>query len=194
MESPELFKKYNDSRHWEQHPELYAESFSEFLKSRNFDGQIIDIGSSTGRDVNVFNEQGFDVVGVDKSEEDIKIAKEKFPELNFVVGDVEELPFDKDSIDASYIINVIHYVDAKKALQEIFRVLKPGGVCFIHFNIDITDIEGNNDYHHGIEDILELVSQFEILQKNEFERIDESPIRHTHQIMELIIQKPLKNE
>jgi len=190
MQSPELFNKYNDSRHWEQHPEMYAESFAQFLKARQFEGQIIDIGSSTGRDVNVFYQQGLEAIGVDKSGADVKAAKEKFPDLNFVVGNAEDLPFDQESVDASYMINVIHYVDAQKSLQEIYRVLKSGGVCFIHFNIDITDIDGNNDYHHDANDILELVSQFEILQQKEFERVDESPVRHTHQIMELILQKP----
>jgi SAM-dependent methyltransferase len=37
------------------------------------------------------------------------------------------------------MINVIHYVDKKKAIQEILRTLQPKGYFFIHFNIDITD-------------------------------------------------------
>ncbi len=194
MESPELFEKYDRGRHWEHHPEMYAENFAEFLEEKNFDGKIIDIGCGTGRDVNVFNERGFDVIGVDKSKENIKIAKEKFPKSNFIVSNAHELPFNKNSIEATYIINVIHYVDAEKALKEIFRALKPGGLCFIHFNIDISDVDGNIDYRHEPNDILNIVSQFEIIQKNEFERIDEKPLKHTHQIMELILKKPSENE
>jgi len=189
MQEQKLYQKYSDGRHWESHPTLYAESFAEFLKKQNFEGLIVDIGSGNGRDVEVFSKFGFNALGIDNSKEQIENNKKKFPELKFEVQNAENLNFKNDSVDAFFMINVIHYVHKEKTIQEIFRVLKPQGYFFIHFNIDVIDKDGNVDYHHDQEDILKLVSKFKILQKNIFERVDHQPVEHKHKIMELILQK-----
>ena len=190
MQSKSLYQKYSDGRHWEKHPTLYAETFAEFLKSVNFEGMIVDVGCGIGRDVNVFSKLGFNALGVDNSKEEIENCKKKFPELKFEVQNAENLEFENSSVDAFFMINVIHYVHKEKAIQEIFRALKPRGYFFVHFNIDIIDKSGKVDYSHNQEDILKLVSKFKILQKNIFERVDHQPIEHKHKIIELILQKP----
>jgi len=190
MQSIKLYQKYADCRHWEKHPTLYAESFAEFLKKQNFEGLIVDVGCGIGRDVNVFNKLGFNALGVDNSKKEIENCKKKFPELRFGIQNAENLEFENNSIDAFFMINVIHYVQKDKAIQEIFRTLKPHGYFFIHFNIDIIDKDGNIDYHHDQEDILKLVSKFKILHKRILERADYQPLEHKHKIMELILQKP----
>jgi SAM-dependent methyltransferase len=189
MKSQQLYNKYNASRHWENHPTVYAEHFAKFLKDKNFKGLILDVGCGNGRDVNIFHGFGFDTLGVDNSEKEIESAKEKFPELKFEVQDAEKLNFKDNSIGAVFMINIIHYVHKEKAIQEILRTLTSGGYLFIHFNIDVIDQEGNVDYHHEPEDILKLISKFKVSQKRVFERIDSQPMKHKHEIMELILQK-----
>ena len=190
MEEQKLYQKYSTGRHWEKHPTLYAESFAEFLKEKNFEGLLVDIGCSNGRDVKVFSKLGFNTLGIDNIQEEIVNNKTKLPELKFEIQNVENLEFENNSIDAFFMINVIHYVRKEKAIQEVFRTLKPKGYFFIHFNIDVIDKNGNIDYHHDQEDILKLVSKFKILQKNIFERVDQEPVEHKHKILELILQKP----
>jgi len=189
MQSKALYKKYSDSRHWEKHPTLYAETFIEFLKSVNFNGIIVDVGCGNGRDVDVFSKHGFNALGIDNSKNEIENDKKKFPELKFEVQDAEKLKFKDNSIDAFFMINVIHYVHKEKAIQEIFRSLKPKSYFFIHFNIDIIDKNGKVDYHQDQEDILKLVSKFKIVRQKLFERVDSQPIEHKHKIIELILQK-----
>jgi len=190
MQSKELYTKYSPSKHWELHPTIYAESFTEFLKNKKFHGKIVDIGCGTGRDVNVFVQHGLNALGIDNSEKEIALTKQKFPKLRFEVQDAEHLDFASNSIDACYTINVIHYVDKEKAINEILRILKPRGYFFIHFNIDIIDKNGKIDYHQDLNDILQSISMFKIIKKQIFERTDNQPIEHKHKIIELILQKP----
>jgi SAM-dependent methyltransferase len=50
----------------------------------------------------------------------------------FVVGDVRELPFADGTVDAVYSMGTIeHFVEYAQAVQEIFRVLVPGGIAII---------------------------------------------------------------
>ncbi|MBI2151117.1 class I SAM-dependent methyltransferase [Candidatus Woesearchaeota archaeon] len=188
MHSQKLYQKYSDGRHWEKHPDLYAKIFAEFLNSVNFDGMIVDVGCGTGRDVNVFSKLGFNVLGIDYSKQEIESCKKRFPELNFEVQDAEKLKFKDNSVDALFMINVIHYVHKEKAIPEILRVLKHRGYFFIHFNIEIVDKTGKVDYHHNLGEIVKLVSKFKIIQQKLFERVDYQPIEH--KIIELILQKP----
>lgn len=50
-----------------------------------------------------------------------------------VVGDIHALPFPDDSQDAIICIAVLEHVeDPIKAMKEMYRVLKPGGYCFVY--------------------------------------------------------------
>jgi ubiquinone/menaquinone biosynthesis C-methylase UbiE len=189
MKEQQLYQKYSDGRHWENHPTLYAERFSEFLKEKKFGGLIADLGCGDGRDVNVFSENGFNALGIDCSEKEIANAKHKFPDLKFEVQDAEALQFKNNSVDSFFMINVIHYLDKKKAIEEILRTLKTKGYLFIHFNVEIRDINGKLDYQHSENNIRKLISKFNIVHENIFERTDYKPVEHRHIIMELILQK-----
>ncbi|MFH1064974.1 MAG: class I SAM-dependent methyltransferase [Nanoarchaeota archaeon] len=181
-------RKY-PGRHWENHPTAYSEHFAKFLKSKKFHEKLVDVGCSSGRDVNVFNNFGFDAMGVDYAEGEISIAREKFPGLKFEVQNAESLKFADNSVGAFFMINVIHFTKKEKAIAEIFRALKHGGYFLIHFNIEIKDNKGKIDYYHAPKDILKLVSMFNIVHKKIFQRTDLKPIKHKHRIMELILQK-----
>ena len=51
--------------------------------------------------------------------------------IDFFVGDAQELPFDDDTFDAVVNFGIIHHVlDWRRSISEISRTLKPGGVFY----------------------------------------------------------------
>lgn len=189
MKNKELHEKYKEGCHWRFHPTTYAEKFADFLKSKSFNGLLVDVGCGNGRDVAVFKKKGLDALGIDKSFVEIKIAKLTNPDCKFKKLDVEKLELEDNSVSAFFMINVMHYVNEKKAINEIFRTLRKNGYAFIQFNLLIKDKEGIVDYSHNEDDILKLVSKFDVVSKRTFTRVDSFPKKHTHKIMEVILKK-----
>lgn len=67
------------------------------------------------------------VTGIDISQEMVKIAQSKFPEVQVICGDIEETAFDKQ-FDAIMVYNAFpHFPDPAKLIQALARLVKPGG-------------------------------------------------------------------
>ncbi|HPC94662.1 MAG TPA: methyltransferase domain-containing protein [Sedimentisphaerales bacterium] len=99
----------------------------------------LDIGCGHGWYACEMARQGHQMVGVDRSPAQIRMAQryaqEQHVECRFLTVDAAKLPFDDGHFDFAYAINVLHHVvDPQMQLQvleEIVRVLKPGGVFFL---------------------------------------------------------------
>ena len=93
--------------------------------------KVLDLCCGNGRLYQLFDGMSIHYIGLDQSEELIKRAWEKFPGVDFSVGDMRELPFPDDSYDVIYSIAAFHHLanaeDRLKVLAEMRRVLKPGG-------------------------------------------------------------------
>lgn len=79
-------------------------------------------------------QKGFYVIGVDKSPDMVKVAKKKYPSLDFRVGDMRQLKFNKgefDGIVAAYSLIHLPKPDTKKVLQRLNFLLKKGGLIYI---------------------------------------------------------------
>jgi len=95
-------------------------------------GRLLDIGCGTGRTTRPFSERGFDVIGIDLSENMINFAKNKHQAIDFRVMDACSLEFDDGSFDHVFFsfngLDCIHpYPNRKKCLSEMRRVLRRGG-------------------------------------------------------------------
>lgn len=100
--------------------------------------EFLDLGCGLGRHSILFSKNGFNVYCFDISEEAIKRTKawaeEEKLELNYNVGDMLNLPYKDESIDAILCRNVISHTDTegmKKVIKEIKRVLKKDGECYL---------------------------------------------------------------
>jgi ubiquinone/menaquinone biosynthesis C-methylase UbiE len=89
--------------------------------------RILDAGCGTGLLSKRLEKYG-EVTGLDMSEEAIKYAKKR--RVHVIKGSVNKLPFKAESFDVVVSIDVLYHrqVDDKKAMSEIYRVLKSGGV------------------------------------------------------------------
>ena len=96
----------------------------------NAASKVLDIGCGTGGTLSFFEEQepGPRFYGVDLSPLAIDLARERC-RSTLVRGSVNELPFPAAFFDLAISLDVFYIqgVDDEKALQEAFRVLKPGG-------------------------------------------------------------------
>lgn len=113
--------------------------FSEILgiTKPNNKSVILDVGCGTGNIVNLFNEKGYNIIGVDKSSHMVKKTVEKFPELKgkIITGNVLKTqlfpPFYFSHILCLYF--TIYYIDNKTLFFEnVFDWLKPGGFFILH--------------------------------------------------------------
>jgi len=95
-------------------------------------GRVLDIGTSTGTNLRMLNELGFErVSGLDSSEEAIHFCAAK-GFRNVRQGDVCAMPFAPASFELVLATDIIEHVeDDGAALAEIARVLVPGGVALI---------------------------------------------------------------
>jgi ubiquinone/menaquinone biosynthesis C-methylase UbiE len=101
------------------------------LKSKPED-LILDISCGEGRLVNLAQKRGYRVFGVDFSSVGLKIGRQEHTTSIFSVGDGEILPFPTDSIDCiTHIGSLEHYHHPMKGIEEIGRILKPGGTAVI---------------------------------------------------------------
>lgn len=97
---------------------------------RNLSGKkVLMLGCGTGDESKILEDFGAtDIYGIDLSEVSIELAKETYPQCEFVVGDMNNLPYDDESFDFVYSSLVIHYSDnPEKVYKEIYRVLKQDG-------------------------------------------------------------------
>ncbi len=64
--------------------------------------RVLDVGCGSGRLVRLFEPLRVTYVGLDQSEALLTIAKQQFPNLEFVLGDMGQLPFPDASFDQVY--------------------------------------------------------------------------------------------
>lgn len=90
--------------------------------------RTLDVCCGTGELTSALGALGANVTGVDFSEAMVEIATRKFPMLNFVIGDAQNLRFDAASIDDFVCaFGMLHFSDPDQAVAEAARVLKTGG-------------------------------------------------------------------
>lgn len=96
-------------------------------------GRLVDIGTGTGRMIELFGPQAESAIGVDRSSEMLRLARVKLakPELQHAElrqGDMFALPLARGSADVVIIHQVLHYAQAPEAaIAEAARLLAPRG-------------------------------------------------------------------
>lgn len=94
------------------------------------DARVLDLGCGNGAKISRLAAR-FEVVGVDLSEQQLRLARANVPEATFVHGDLAELDFTPGSFDAVTALYSVMHVPRKehRALFERIRGwLKPGGL------------------------------------------------------------------
>jgi len=97
--------------------------------------KTLDIGCGGGYLTEELAHKGFQVTGIDPSKETIicaqKHAQDNNLNINYIHGYAENLPFESNSFSIIVCCDVLEHIsDLKKVIEEISRVLTPGGIFF----------------------------------------------------------------
>lgn len=94
-------------------------------------GNLLDIGCGTGILYDALP-KGIDYTGIDLSKDMVAVGKKRYPLATFKVMDCENLEFKDETFDIIIVRGVIHHIpEPKKALAEISRCMKKGGIIVI---------------------------------------------------------------
>lgn len=117
--------------------------FGDFAKYVEPGCRVLDLGCGNGRLYTVFADSGVSYLGLDNSEELIKIARERFknnPEVKFDLADLAELSLPAANFDLVLAIAALHHLPdsylRRQILKQIFQTLKPGGrLVLLNWNL-----------------------------------------------------------
>lgn len=91
--------------------------------------RLLDIGCGSGYAAAMAAARGATVTGIDITPELIAIARERVPDGHFVIGGMDELPFDDGSFDAAVGFNAFQFAEEpERAVREAVRIVRPGGL------------------------------------------------------------------
>ena len=110
----------------------------EALASRWQMGKLLNLGCAHGPDFLPFT-QSFNLCGVDFSIAMLRLARKYSRKFSFGVGlslaDIRYLPYSNETFDWAISVATYHHIEGEggrgTALDELRRVLKPGGEAFI---------------------------------------------------------------
>lgn len=104
--------------------------FARYLKRAPVNAHVLDVGCGTGANLQLLSDMQFKAVGLDANSEAIRFCAAKG--LSARLGSATDLPFPDQTFDVVLATDVIeHLEDDAKALREIARVLKKGGLAII---------------------------------------------------------------
>lgn len=119
-------QRYPASQHWERGQALLA------LASQVNAQTVLEVGSGTGFWLNLLNQTGADLFGLDYSMGMIRQARRQAAPLSLTRGLGIQLPYRSSTFDLVYCIDAIHHFGNHRAfIAEAFRLLKPGGALAV---------------------------------------------------------------
>tara|TARA_B100000989_G_C19526138_1_gene466949 strand:+ start:687 stop:1430 length:744 start_codon:yes stop_codon:yes gene_type:complete len=109
-----------------------SEDFFHFLKLNSKNSKVLDYGCGIGNSLKrVIEYNPQKITGIDISEVSIKKAKDCIQDLasnvELLVDNCEKTKFKDDTFNIVYGTGILHHLNIKTCLEEIHRILKPGG-------------------------------------------------------------------
>jgi SAM-dependent methyltransferase len=118
-------KDYVPGRSWK--------GLAEALLKVTNQGVVADLGAGEGTLAQMLARQADRVIAVDLSPKMVEFGSElavkhELPNLEYRLGDIEQPPLDDSSVDLAFLSQALHHAGSpEKALQQAFRIVKPGG-------------------------------------------------------------------
>jgi SAM-dependent methyltransferase len=109
---------------------------------------LLDLGAGTGKlTTALVARPGATVSAVEPDPAMLAELRTRVPAAAAVAGTAESIPLADTSVDAVLAGQALHWFDLGRAVPEIVRVLRPGGVLAALWNTEDTDVEWVAGYH-----------------------------------------------
>lgn len=108
--------------------------FQELKKYLKPGYQVLDVGCGNGRLAEIVQKNNC-YIGVDTAKKLLAIARQRYPQCQFINASMLQLPFPDNSFDLVCAIASLQHIPSaayrQQALQEMARVCRPGGILFM---------------------------------------------------------------
>ena len=135
------------AHHWDADMIRYDDIINLILDAGNVTAgaEVLDVACGTGvLFPDYLKREVGSLTGIDISPEMVKIAREKFPQVQIYCADVEEATFDK-KFDCIMVYNAFpHFPDPEHLIAVLAGLLKPGGTLTVAHGMSRAEI----DHHH----------------------------------------------
>jgi SAM-dependent methyltransferase len=96
--------------------------------------EVLDLAAGTGKLTESLLARGLTVTAVEPDPEMLGELRRRLPAARALTGTAEEIPLPDASVDAVLVGQAFHWFDVPRAMDEIGRVLRPGGVLAALWN------------------------------------------------------------
>ena len=149
-----IFLDSNNLYHFDKIPTYLNTPYQYYfhlLEEKSGQSKLLEIGAGMGENTGSLLDMSFKVTSTDISSKSVKVMRNKFSKYsNFSVevADMEKLPFNNESFDVVCSAGSLSYGDNNVVMNEIYRVLKQGGVLIAVDSLNNNPIYRFNRYMH----------------------------------------------
>jgi SAM-dependent methyltransferase len=108
---------------------------------------VLDLGAGTGALSGGLVAAGLTVTAVERDPLMLDELRRRLPGVPAVVGTAEAIPLPDRSVDAVVVGTAFHWFDRERALPEILRVLRPGGVLGLFYDLVDVSVDWVQELH-----------------------------------------------
>jgi SAM-dependent methyltransferase len=141
-QDPELWARRSRSfgaaaREYAEHrPDYAPDAIAWALPGRT---HVLDLAAGTGALTKDLVAAGHTVTAVEPDPGMRAELEARVPDARVLPGTAEAIPLEDASVDAVTVATAFHFFDEQLAIPEIARVLRPGGVLVLFYDLDDTD-------------------------------------------------------
>jgi len=143
--------------------------------------RILDIGAGTGKLTAALLGRGAEVVAVDPDPQMLAVLAARLPQVRPVAGAAERIPLRDGVIDAIVAGQAFHWFRRPDAEHELARVLRPGGVLGLFWNLPDRGVEWVRALYWATgKPELPWSEQFDQLDGALFTELEQASVRSEH--------------
>ncbi len=161
-----IINDYKKNIQADQTDALYRDKFLQHLK---FGSKILDFGCGIGAVSKILSDRGFDVLGLDISEDFLNLAKTNHPKIEFIKADTESLVAQRKKFDAivsEYSMIHLHPLRAFYVLKDFNGLLNKNG--FLYLALQEGDVKNKFLFNLGGEEFDDRSDYYQIPYKPEW--------------------------